>query len=178
VQISRISLFDVDFLTLLIYNSIVSNLSIERKNQMIRLGVNSVLFKHYTFGHAAEAIAKCGYDGVEISAIPGMCEHLQVENWRAQKKEIKSILEATGLTILASEVASRDKKRMKKALEAAEYFNIPVLNVGPGGKTGSEEDLIETEKACRNLQKWQKNMVSQSAVKHMSEHRCTTQKLP
>ena len=120
---------------------------------MIRLGVNSVLFKHYTFGQAAEAIAKCGYDGVEISAIPGMCEHLQVENWRAQKKEIKSILEATGLTILASEVASRDKKRMKKALEAAEYFNIPVLNVGPGGKTGSEEDLIETAKSLSELAK-------------------------
>ena len=120
---------------------------------MIKLGVNSVLFKHYTFGQAAEAIAKCGYDGVEISAIPGMCEHLQVENWRAQKREIKAILEATGLTILASEVASRDKKRMKKALAAAEYFGIPVLNVGPGGKAGNEEDLIETARSLSELAK-------------------------
>lgn len=84
---------------------------------MIKLGVNTVLFKHYTFAQAAEAIAKCGYDGVEISAIPGMCEHLQPENWRSQKKEIKAVLEATGLEILASEVASRDKKEQKKHLK-------------------------------------------------------------
>ncbi len=120
---------------------------------MIKLGVNSVLFKHYTFREAAEAIAKCGYDGVEISAIPGMCEHLQPDNWRTQKKEIKSILEATGLTILSSEVASRDKKRMKKALEAAEYFNIPVLNVGPGGKSNVEEDFLETVRSLSELSK-------------------------
>ena len=120
---------------------------------MIKLGVNTVLFKHYTFAQAAEAIAKCGYDGVEISAIPGMCEHLQPENWRSQKKEIKAVLEATGLEILASEVASRDKKRAKKAFEAAEYFNIPVINVGPGGKSGVEEDFLETVRSLSELSK-------------------------
>ena len=39
---------------------------------MIKLGVNSVLFKAFTYREAAEAIKKCGYDGVEISAIAGM----------------------------------------------------------------------------------------------------------
>jgi sugar phosphate isomerase/epimerase len=111
-------------------------------NQMIQLGVNSVLFKHYSFAQAAEAIAKCGYDGVEISAISGMCEHLQPDNWRKQKKEIKSILEATGLKILSSEVASQDPKRLKHAFEAAQYFGIPVINIGPGGKSNVEEDFL------------------------------------
>jgi sugar phosphate isomerase/epimerase len=43
---------------------------------MIKLGVNSVLFKAFPFSEAAKAIKKAGYDGVEISAIQGMCEHL------------------------------------------------------------------------------------------------------
>lgn len=120
---------------------------------MIKLGVNSVLFKHYTFGQAAVEIAKCGYDGVEISAIPGMCEHLQADNWKAQKKEIKAVLEATGLELLACEAASRDIKRMKKVYQAAEYFGIPVINVGPGGKSDVEEDFIETVKNLSLLSK-------------------------
>ena len=33
---------------------------------MIKLGVNSVLFKTVSFREAAEAIKKCGYDGVAI----------------------------------------------------------------------------------------------------------------
>ena len=52
---------------------------------MIKLGVNSVLFKTVSFREAAEAIKKCGYDGVEISAIGGMCEHLNLSDWSAQK---------------------------------------------------------------------------------------------
>ena len=41
---------------------------------MIKLGVNSVLYKDFDFSTAARQIALAGYDGVEISAIKGMCE--------------------------------------------------------------------------------------------------------
>ena len=39
---------------------------------MIKLGVNSVLFKKYDFATAAKAITPARYDGVEISGIHGM----------------------------------------------------------------------------------------------------------
>ena len=55
---------------------------------MIRLGVNSVLFKTVSFREAAEAIKKCGYDGVEISAIPGMNPHLVLPDEAAIEKSI------------------------------------------------------------------------------------------
>lgn len=108
---------------------------------MIKLGVNSVLFKHYNFAQAAVAIAACGYDGVEISAIAGMCEHLNLDNWQAQEKEIKSVLDYTGLKLLSSEVASQDPERLKKAFEAACALGIPVINIGPGGKSDVEEEF-------------------------------------
>lgn len=108
---------------------------------MIKLGVNSVLFKHYSFGDAARAIAACGYDGVEISAIGGMCEHLFLDDWKSQEASIKAVLAETGLKLLSCEVASQDPERLKKAFEAACALDIPVLNIGPGGKSDDEAEF-------------------------------------
>ena len=49
---------------------------------MIKLGVNSVLFQGHDLATAMKHIAWAGYDGVELSAIKGMCEHLELDNWR------------------------------------------------------------------------------------------------
>lgn len=108
---------------------------------MISLGVNSVLFKAYSFAEAAKAIALAGYDGVEISAIQGMCEHLVLGDYKAQKAELLGIMEENGLKFLSTEVASLELERLKKAFEAAADLGIPVVNVGPGGKSDVPEDL-------------------------------------
>ncbi|MFC5650247.1 sugar phosphate isomerase/epimerase family protein [Paenibacillus solisilvae] len=108
---------------------------------MIQLGVNSVLFKQYSFAEAARIIAACGYDGVEIAAIQGMCEHLDLSRWRDQKDELKAIAAENGLRFLSVEVASLDEERLLAAFEAAAEIGIPVINVGPGGKSGVQEDL-------------------------------------
>ena len=111
---------------------------------MIQLGVNSVLFKTVSFAEAAKAIALAGYDGVEISAIKDMCEHLDLDNYN--KAELLSVMEETGLKFLSTEVASIDRERLKKAFEACADIGIPIVNVGPGGKAdepGSIEESIE-----------------------------------
>ncbi len=108
---------------------------------MIKLGVNSVLFKDFDFATAAKHIALCGYDGVEIAAIKGMCEHLDLERWKEQAAELKSIVSENGLEFLSMEVASLDEERLTRAFEAGAEIGIPVINVGPGGKSGVEEDL-------------------------------------
>lgn len=109
---------------------------------MIRLGVNSVLFKEFDFATAARHIAAAGYDGVEISAIAGMCEHLVLDRWRDQAQELRAILQETGLRFLSMEVAGiGDESRLLKAFEAGAELGIPVVNVGPGGKSGVQADL-------------------------------------
>lgn len=113
---------------------------------MIKLGVNSVLFAGYDFKTAAEHIALSGYDGIEISAIKGMCEHLVLDNWRDQADEILGITREYGLELLAMEVASLDKMRLEKAFEAASEIGIPVINVGPGGRWDNEEDIENSVK--------------------------------
>ena len=114
---------------------------------MIRLGVNSVLFKRFSFREAAEAIARCGYDGVEISAIEGMCEHLCLDKWKLQKTELLSISEEYKLPLLSTEVASRDRQRLLKAFEACAELGIPVANIGSGGTAGDEDTFKEAMEA-------------------------------
>ncbi|MEA4889235.1 MAG: sugar phosphate isomerase/epimerase family protein [Clostridiaceae bacterium] len=117
---------------------------------MISLGVNTVLFKAFSFAEAARAIKMAGYDGLEISAIKGMCEHLDPENYKAQKSEIREALAETGLKLLSAEVASLDEERLEKSFEAAADLGIPVINIGPGGKSGDEATLKESlEKLTR-----------------------------
>ena len=55
---------------------------------MIKLGINSVLFKGYDFRTAAKYIKAAGYDGVEISGILGMCEHLAPTRWKEDKAKL------------------------------------------------------------------------------------------
>ncbi|NLA84618.1 MAG: sugar phosphate isomerase/epimerase [Clostridiales bacterium] len=108
---------------------------------MIKLGVNSVLFSGFDFAAAVKHIALAGYDGVEVSAIKGMCEHLELDRWKEQAQEIKQVVSDHGLELLAMEVASLDEDRLKKAFEAGAEIGIPIINVGPGGKSGVEEDI-------------------------------------
>jgi sugar phosphate isomerase/epimerase len=108
---------------------------------MIKLGVNSVLFGGYDFPTAAKYIKMAGCDGVEISAIKGMCEHLELDRWREQAGELKRIVADAGLEFLSTEVASLDEARLMKAFEAGAEIGIPIINVGPGGKSDVEEDF-------------------------------------
>lgn len=118
---------------------------------MIKLGVNSVLFKTVSFREAAEAIKKCGYDGVEISGIAGMCEHLNLANWKADKAELIAIRDELGLPFLSTEVASQDRDRLNTAFEACAEIGIPIVNIGPGGQMNNEETLKQSLETIQTL---------------------------
>ena len=109
---------------------------------MIKLGVNSVLFGGYDFATACKYIKASGYDGVEISAIKGMCEHLDLDNWKAQAKDLRQIVADNCLEFLSMEEAALNEDRLMKAFEAGEEIGIPVINIGPGGKSDVEEDFV------------------------------------
>ena len=117
---------------------------------MIKLGVNSVLFSGLDFPTAARLTKTCGYDGIEMSAIAGMCEHLVLDKWQEQAEEIRRAASENELALLSMEVASLDEARLEKAFAAGKGIGIPLINVGPGGKSneaGSLEQSIATLKA-------------------------------
>lgn len=107
----------------------------------MKLGANSVLFGGYDMATAFRCIKWAGYDGIEISAIDGMSEHLVLGRWQACAPEIKQLAANHGLKLLAMEQPSQDSALMESAMQAAVEIGIPIINCGPGGKKDDESSL-------------------------------------
>jgi len=104
----------------------------------MNLGVNSVLFGGHDLETAFKYTQLCGYDGIELSAIEGMSEHLVLERWKELAPQIKQLSKHYGLPLLAMEQPSQDFSRMELAFQAAAELAIPIINCGPGGKANDE----------------------------------------
>ena len=57
----------------------------------MKLGVNSVLFGGETIETAFQYTRACGYDGIELSAIDGMSEHLVLDRWKEIAPRVKEL---------------------------------------------------------------------------------------
>jgi len=110
----------------------------------MKLGANTVLFGGYDMETAFKYTALAGYDGIEISAIDGMSQHLVLDRWQEIAPEIKRLAQSYNLELLAMEQPSRDLTKMEKALQAAAEIGIPIVNCGPGGKTDDPNTLQQT----------------------------------
>jgi sugar phosphate isomerase/epimerase len=110
----------------------------------MQLGANSVLFGGYDMETAFKHLALAGYDGIELSAIDGMSSHLVLDNWRALTPEIKRLAQSYGLALLAIEQPMRDAGKMEQAMQAAAELGVPIVNCGPGGKSGDEASLQQS----------------------------------
>lgn len=117
----------------------------------MKLGANTVLFGGHNMETAFRCLAMAGYDGVEVSAIDGMSEHLVLSRWREVAPEIKRLSKAYNLALLAMEQPSRDPQIMESAMQAAIESGIPIINCGPGGKTGDEATLQQSIDALGKL---------------------------
>ena len=104
----------------------------------MKLGVNSVLFGGHDLETAFRYTQLCGYDGIELSAIDGMSEHLVLERWRELAPHIKQLSKQYELPLLAMEQPSQDFSRMELAFQAAAELAIPIINCGPGGEANDE----------------------------------------
>ncbi len=116
----------------------------------MKLGANTVLFGGFDLKTAFRCLAMAGYDGVEVSAISGMSQHLVLDRWREIVPELRSLSQAHHLELLAMEQPSQDLDTMEAAFQAAVESGIPVINCGPGGKTGDEDSF---KRSIDSLQK-------------------------
>lgn len=110
----------------------------------MKLGANSVLFGGFDLETAFKYTALAGYDGIELSAIDRMSEHLVLDRWQEIAPEIKRLAQSYQLELLAMEQPSRDRDKMEKAMQAAVEIGIPIINCGPGGKTEDPSTLQQT----------------------------------
>ena len=114
------------------------------KGIKMKLGANSVLFGGHSMADAFKYLALAGYDGIELSAIDGMSEHLVLDRWQEVVPEIKRLSQEYNLELLAMEQPSQDSAKMELAFQAAVEAGIPIINCGPGGKSDDESSLQES----------------------------------
>jgi sugar phosphate isomerase/epimerase len=110
----------------------------------MRLGANSVLFGGFDMETAFKYTAMSGYDGIELSAIEGMSEHLVLGRWQELAGDIKRLAQEYGLELLAMEQPSQDPAVMETAFQAAAEIGIPIVNCGPGGTRDDEDSVRAT----------------------------------
>lgn len=110
----------------------------------MKLGANSVLFGGHDLAAAFECLKWAGYDGIEVSAINGMSEHLVIDRWREIAPRVRQLAADHGLELLAMEQPSQDAAVMENAMQAAVEAGIPIINCGPGGKSDDEASLQQT----------------------------------
>jgi sugar phosphate isomerase/epimerase len=119
----------------------------------MKVGVNSVLFGGYDMETAFRYVAACGYDGIEVSAIGGMSEHLVLERWQEIAPQVRDLSAQYALPVLAMEQPSRDPEKMAAAFAAAAAIDCPIVNCGPGGETGNEESFVDCIASLTELAK-------------------------
>ena len=110
-----------------------------------------MLFGGYDLETAFKHIAMAGYDGIELSAIDGMSQHLVLANWQELADDIKRFAKEYELELLAMEQPSRDPERMELAFQAAAEIGVPIINCGPGGASDDESKWPEVVDSLGNL---------------------------
>jgi sugar phosphate isomerase/epimerase len=114
----------------------------------LKVGCNTVIFAAVDLGTALEHVAMAGYENVELAAIRGMCEHANPDLGKAHVGEVRSLLEGSGLTATAMEVASPDRERLEGIFWLAGELGIGIVNIGSGGESGDEES---TKRSIANI---------------------------
>jgi sugar phosphate isomerase/epimerase len=104
----------------------------------MKIGANSVLFGAFDMETSFKYLSMAGYDGIEVSAIDSMSQHLVLDRWQEIAPEVKKLAKTYELELLAMEQPSRDPALMEKAFQAAAEIGIPIINCGPGGKSDDE----------------------------------------
>jgi len=100
----------------------------------MKLGLNSVLFGGHDLEAAFQYTAICDYDGIEMSAIEGMSEHLVLGRWREVAPVIRELSKKYNLPILAMEQPSQDPAKMEAAFQAAVDIGCPSSTAAPAAR--------------------------------------------
>jgi sugar phosphate isomerase/epimerase len=111
----------------------------------MKLGFNSVLFGGHPVETAFRYAAICGYDGIEISAIANMSEHM------IGPAALKELAARYNIPILAMEQPSQDPATMESAMRAAVEMGCPIINCGPGGKSNDEATFQQSIESLGRL---------------------------
>ncbi len=120
----------------------------------MRIGCNTLLYGGHDLETALRHIAWAGYDGIELSAIPGVAEHAQLGQGRDYARALRRQIESHGLQLyhlgihprLLTEPAGQE--RLLRGLELAVDLEVPLVLAAA---MGYEQTPAAFEQACQTI---------------------------
>lgn len=109
------------------------------------LAVTTISYLPYPLGDALRGIAAAGFQKVELAAIPGVCEHVNVAMDDAAVHQVRDLLTETNLDVIAVS-AHADLTTVQgvaythRALDLASKLGAAILNTAVGGPANENED--------------------------------------
>ncbi len=99
-------------------------------------------YHSYSFEESLAGIAEAGYKGVELSAVPGWTDHVDLD---APPDDVRARLEDYGLTPVSlsghSDLTTKEGlAHGVKAVRWAAAYGIPIVNTAIGGHWSEDED--------------------------------------
>ncbi|UOF89622.1 sugar phosphate isomerase/epimerase [Fodinisporobacter ferrooxydans] len=122
----------------------------------MKMGVNTVLFGGYDLKTAIQYIRFTGYEGVELSSIVGMAEHVSDTASDTEIQEIRNLVGDAGLELYSVEAATdilveANRERSKRVFERAAKLGIPIVTIGSSGVSEDEKKTQESIQAIHEL---------------------------
>lgn len=106
----------------------------------MKFGCSTLLFGGYDFDTAVAGISQAGYEAIELSAIPGMGEHLKAGADEAACRAIRARLDEAGLALESvGGSGSLGTDRFEPLLQSAAWLGAPFVTLGTGGLLDDEE---------------------------------------
>lgn len=109
----------------------------------MRLGCSTLLFGGHALEDALAGIARAGYAAIELAAIPGMGDHLALDQPGEHYREVARRVADHGLAIESvggsTNLLDPDKlARFQRLLRAAAAVGAPVVTSSSGGASGDD----------------------------------------
>lgn len=110
-------------------------------------------YHSYTFEESLRGIAEAGYEGVELSAVPGWTEHVVLDE---PAGDVRAKLDEYGLTAVSlsghSDLTTKDGLAHGiRAVRWAADFGLPVVNSAIGGHWSEGENEAAFLENCEQL---------------------------
>ncbi len=114
----------------------------------MKLSCNTVLFGGFSLETALRNIARCGYHGAELAALPGMAPHIGENASKGFLDQVQAMAKEHSLELSSIE-AGGVGERFETVLQTAAGLGIPVVAIGSGGKMNDEASFGEVVSRVR-----------------------------
>ena len=137
----------------------------------MKLGCSTILYGKHSVDEALKGVKDAGFEGIELTAIPGMGLHVE-PNWTdAQYKELRKKIEDHGLMIESIGGSGNDPydrspdSGFKNLLRAAAVLGTPFVTTGSGGSMDDADDMKRIVDHFNGLAEFGKEVGAKVSVK-------------